>query len=150
MDDILRIIPDLSQAEIERGRCRRVPVRPSFTPDLARVTDGLIDDGMAATLVREAAPTIQWLHDQGVKFTLMTGRQANEVDGKLVFLRRTNGRGGRCRQGPSPIRNSRPPSEPVSISVTAARSSTCSATNAGSPASNSGPTMPSSRWKPML
>jgi len=84
MDDILRIIPDLSAAEIERVDVGTYPAA-QFRDDLARVTDGLIDDGMASTLVREAAPTIEWLHGQGVKFTLMTGRQANEVDGKLVF-----------------------------------------------------------------
>ena len=84
MDDILRIIPDLSEAEIERVDVGAYPVA-QFRDDLARVTDGLIDDGMASALVREAAPTMAWLHGQGVKFTLMTGRQANEVDGKLVF-----------------------------------------------------------------
>ncbi|MDE2747300.1 MAG: FAD-dependent tricarballylate dehydrogenase TcuA [Chloroflexota bacterium] len=84
MDDIRRIIPDLSAAEIERVDVGAYPAA-QFRDDLARVTDGLIDDGMASTLVREAAPTIEWLHGQGVKFTLMTGRQANEVDGKLVF-----------------------------------------------------------------
>ncbi|MYA02860.1 MAG: FAD-binding dehydrogenase [Chloroflexi bacterium] len=84
MDDILRIIPDLSAAEIERVDVGTYPAA-QFRDDLARVTDGLIDDGMASALVREAAPTIEWLHAQGVKFTLMTGRQANEVDGKLVF-----------------------------------------------------------------
>ena len=84
MDDILRIIPDLSAAEIERVDVGTYPAA-QFRDDLARVTDGLIDDGMASALVREAAPTIEWLHGQGVKFTLMTGRQANEVEGKLVF-----------------------------------------------------------------
>ena len=84
MDDILRIIPDLSKAEIERVDVGTYPAA-QFRDDLARVTDGLIDDGMASALVREAAPTIEWLHGRGVTFTLMTGRQANEVDGKLVF-----------------------------------------------------------------
>ena len=56
-----------------------------FRADLARVTEGLIDDGLATALVREARPTMQWLAQQGVRFTLMTGRQANEVDGRLVF-----------------------------------------------------------------
>ena len=84
MDDIRRVIPDLSEAEIERVDVGSYPSR-QFHEDLARVTDGLIDDGMAAALVREAAPTMAWLREQGVKFTLMTGRQANEVDGKLVF-----------------------------------------------------------------
>ena len=84
IDDILRVIPDLSGAERERVDVGAYP-SAQFHSDLARVTDGLIDDGMASTLVREAAPTIEWLHNQGVKFTLMTGRQANEVGGKLVF-----------------------------------------------------------------
>ena len=84
MSEILRIIPDLSDAEIERVDVGSYPIA-QFRDDLARVTDGLIDDGMASALVREAAPTMAWLHGQGVKFTLMTGRQANEVEGKLVF-----------------------------------------------------------------
>ena len=84
MDDILRIIPDLSEAEIERVDVGSYTTA-KFRDDLARVTDGLIDDGMASSLVREAAPTMEWLHGQGVKFTLMTGRQSNEVGGKLVF-----------------------------------------------------------------
>jgi tricarballylate dehydrogenase len=84
MADILRIIPDLSEAEIERVDVGAYPIA-QFRDDLARVTDGLIDDGMASALVREATPTMEWLYGQGVKFTLMTGRQTNEVDGKLVF-----------------------------------------------------------------
>ncbi len=84
IDDILLIIPDLSEAEIERVDVGTYPTA-KFRSDLARVTDGLIDDGMASALVREAEPTMEWLRDQGVRFALMTGRQANEVDGKLVF-----------------------------------------------------------------
>ena len=84
IDDILRIIPDLSESEQARVDVGSYPTG-QFHSDLARVTDGLIDDGMASALVREAAPTMQWLHGQGVRFALMTGRQANEVDGKLIF-----------------------------------------------------------------
>ncbi len=84
MADIQRLIPDLSDAEIARVDVGAYS-SATFRDDLARVTDGLIDDGMATTLVRESAPTMQWLHEQGVSFALMTGRQANEVDGKLVF-----------------------------------------------------------------
>ncbi len=84
IQDIRRIIPDLSAAEIERVDVGSYSAA-QFRDDLARVTDGLIDDGMASALVRESAPTMEWLHGQGVKFALMTGRQANEVGGKLVF-----------------------------------------------------------------
>ena len=84
IDDILELIPDLSAAEQARVDVGAYPAS-QFRDDLARVTDGLIDDGMASTLVREAAPTMSWLHKRGVRFALMTGRQANEVAGKLVF-----------------------------------------------------------------
>ena len=84
MVEIEQLIPDLSEAERARVDVGSYPAA-QFRADLARVTEGLIDDGLATTLVREARPTMQWLAEQGVRFTLMTGRQANEVDGVLVF-----------------------------------------------------------------
>ena len=84
LEQLRGILPDLSGAEAARvdvGAYREA----DFRSDLARVTQGLIDDGLATRLVREAWPTMRWLHGQGVRFTLMTGRQANEVDGVLVF-----------------------------------------------------------------
>lgn len=84
MTDIQQLIPDLSEAEIARVDVGSYPAA-RFRDDLARVTEGLIDDGLATTLVREAQPTMRWLAERGVRFTLMTGRQANEVDGVLVF-----------------------------------------------------------------
>ena len=82
--EIRELIPDLSEAELARVDVGAYPAA-QFRADLARVTEGLIDDGLATTLVREARPTMQWLAERGVRFTLMTGRQANEVDGVLVF-----------------------------------------------------------------
>ena len=84
IDEIRELIPDLSEAELARVDVGAYPVA-QFRADLARVTEGLIDDGLATTLVREARSTMQWLAERGVRFTLMTGRQANEVDGVLVF-----------------------------------------------------------------
>ena len=84
IDEIRELIPDLSDAELARVDVGAYPTA-QFRADLARVTEGLIDDGLATTLVREARPTMQWLAEQGVRFTLMTGRQANEVNGVLVF-----------------------------------------------------------------
>ncbi len=84
IDDIRELIPDLSEAELARVDVGAYPAA-QFRADLARVTEGLIDDGLATTLVREARPTMRWLAERGVRFTLMTGRQANEVDGVLVF-----------------------------------------------------------------
>ena len=84
IDEIRELIPDLSESELARVDVGAYPAA-QFRADLARVTEGLIDDGLATTLVREARPTMRWLAERGVRFTLMTGRQANEVDGILVF-----------------------------------------------------------------
>ena len=84
IDTIRLVIPDLSDSEVARIDVGSYPAA-DMRADLARVTDGLTDDRLADTLVREALPTMEWLRDSGVAWVLMYGRQANEVDGKLVF-----------------------------------------------------------------
>ncbi|MDE2640882.1 MAG: FAD-dependent tricarballylate dehydrogenase TcuA [Chloroflexota bacterium] len=85
LDDIRRLIPDLSAAEAARIEVGRYGAA-QFRSDLGTVSDGLIEDGLADTLVREAAPTMRWLREQGGRWVLMSGRQAYEVGGKLVFF----------------------------------------------------------------
>ena len=85
LDAIRGLIPDLSDAEAARIDVGRYSAA-QFRSDLATVSDGLIQDGLADTLVREAEPTMRWLREQGGRWVLMAGRQAYEVDGKLVFF----------------------------------------------------------------
>jgi tricarballylate dehydrogenase len=85
LDDIRRLIPDLSDAEAARIEVGRYGAA-QFRADLATVSDGLIQEGLADTLVREAAPTMRWLREQGGRWVLMSGRQAYEVGGTLVFF----------------------------------------------------------------
>ena len=85
LDTIRRLIPDLSDAEAARIDVGSYTAA-EFRADLATVSDGLMDDGLADTLVREAEPTMQWLRAQGGRWVLMYGRQAHEVDGRLVFF----------------------------------------------------------------
>ena len=85
LDAIRALIPDLSDAEAARIDVGRYSAA-QFRADLATVSDGLIVDGLADTLVREAAPTMRWLRAQGGRWVLMAGRQAYEVDGRLVFF----------------------------------------------------------------
>ncbi len=84
VDTIRELIPDLSDDELRSIDVGAYPAS-QFYADLARVTDGLIDPGLADTLVRQAYPTMRWLREQGVRWVLMYGRQANRVEGKLVF-----------------------------------------------------------------
>ena len=84
VETVRQVIPDLSADELARIDVGSYPAA-EMRADLARVTEGLIDDRLADTLVGRALPTMLWLHEAGVKFVLMYGRQANEVEGKLVF-----------------------------------------------------------------
>ena len=78
LDDIRRLIPDLSDAEahnIDVGRYDQ----PAFYDDMMRVTEGLSDPALADTLVSRAFPTMDWLRERGMRWVLMFGRQAFKV-----------------------------------------------------------------------
>ena len=85
LETIRALIPDLSEAEAARIDVGSYP-KAQFRADLATVSDGLMDDALADTLVREAEPTMRWLREQGGRWVLMYGRQAHDVDGTLVFF----------------------------------------------------------------
>ena len=53
--------------------------------DLLRVTDGRADPNLLETLVIGAYPAMLWMRERGVRWVLMYGRQAFEVDGKRRF-----------------------------------------------------------------
>src|SRR5438105_3879166 len=78
LDDIRRLIPDLSDEEahnIDVGRYDQA----KFYEDLLRVTEGLADPGLAETLVSRSFPTMDWLREKGMRWVLMFGRQAFKV-----------------------------------------------------------------------
>jgi tricarballylate dehydrogenase len=84
LDDIRRLIPELSDAEM-----RSIDVG-SYAPeqmyaDMMRVSEGLADDLLTDTVVRRAYPTMLWLRERGVRWMLQYGRQAFTVDGVLRF-----------------------------------------------------------------
>src|SRR5207247_8568510 len=53
--------------------------------DLSRVSDGQADAALTDVLVDQAYPTIVWMRERGVRWVLLYGRQAFEVDGKRRF-----------------------------------------------------------------
>ncbi len=56
-----------------------------FIADMERITGGRCDGELTNVLVNDAAETIRWLHDKGIRFRLMYDRQSFEVDGKRRF-----------------------------------------------------------------
>lgn len=84
LDDIRRVIPDMSQAEASSVDVGSYP-RAEFEADLMRMSDGRADGELVGALVREAFPTMLWMRERGIRWGLMVSRQAFKRDGKFRF-----------------------------------------------------------------
>ncbi len=56
-----------------------------FMADMERITGGRCNGDLTRVLVDDAADTIRWLHNKGIRFRLMYDRQSFEVNGKRLF-----------------------------------------------------------------
>ena len=82
--DDLRDLCDLSESEIEISEFGSY-TEDQFFDDMFRVTEFRCDPDLVEVLVRNSLPTIRWLHDRGVRFVPMYGRQAFKTEGKFRF-----------------------------------------------------------------
>ncbi len=83
-DDLLRIMPDLSESEIEMTDFGSYG-RDQFFDDLARLSHYRADPDLAAVLVDESHETLAWLGRLGVRFLPIYGRQAVRSNGRFKF-----------------------------------------------------------------
>ena len=84
IDDILEIIPDITEEERDNMDVGSYP-HAKFYEDLMRVTEGLSDPELAQVLVGQSLPTMKWLQQQGVRWVLAYGRQSFRHEGKYRF-----------------------------------------------------------------
>jgi tricarballylate dehydrogenase len=77
IDDIRGLI-DLSDAELRSIDVGSYP-SSKYHDDLMRVTEGLTEPELAERLVAQSGPTMRWMREQGMRWALMTGRQAFKV-----------------------------------------------------------------------
>ncbi len=82
--DLKKLMPDLTEAEIARTDFGSYSTE-QFYDDLGRVTHYRIDPALAEVLVERSFDTLEWMHDQGVRFLPLYGRQSFEVDGRVRF-----------------------------------------------------------------
>ena len=82
--DDLQTLCDLSASEIETSEFGSY-TESQFFDDMFRVTEFRCDPDLVEVLIRNSLPTIRWLHDRGVPFVPMYGRQAFKIDGKFRF-----------------------------------------------------------------
>ncbi len=83
-DDLIRLMPDLTEAEIARTDFGTY-TRDAFFDDMGRVTQYRTDPELAETLIDESYPTLSWMQAQGVRFMPLYARQSFTVDGKVRF-----------------------------------------------------------------
>ena len=83
--DIKRVVPDLSDADIARTDFGEYSAE-TYLDDLGRITQYYIDPDLAETLVRSSTGTVHWLMGRGVKFLPNYGRQAYNHEGRFRFF----------------------------------------------------------------
>jgi tricarballylate dehydrogenase len=84
IDDVRRLIPDLSDAEARAVDVGSYP-QAAMHADMMRVSEGLADDALVDLVVRRALPTMLWMRDGGVRWVLQYGRQAYDAGGVRRF-----------------------------------------------------------------
>lgn len=85
--DGLESLRDVIDDDARHARSEVPPYsQDDYAADLEKVTEGRNDPGLTAVLVAEAAPTLRWLHELGLRYRLMYERQAYErPDGGYLF-----------------------------------------------------------------
>ncbi|MCY3813486.1 MAG: FAD-dependent tricarballylate dehydrogenase TcuA [Gammaproteobacteria bacterium] len=84
VDDLRRLMPDLTDAEIARTDFGAYS-REQFYDDMGRVTQYRTDPDLAERLIDSSFETLCWMRDKGVRFLPLYGRQSFEVDGQVRF-----------------------------------------------------------------
>ncbi len=84
VDDLRRLMPDLSDVEIARTDFGSYS-ETHFFDDMGRITDYRTDPDLCELLVTRSFETLLWMREQGVRFVPIYGRQAYEVEGRFTF-----------------------------------------------------------------
>ena len=84
VDDLVRLMPDLTPAEIERTDFSSYSAA-DFFDDMGRVTQYRCDPDLVDRLVNDSYPTLRWMQSHGIRFLPLYGRQSFNVDGRVKF-----------------------------------------------------------------
>ena len=84
IEDLLALMPQLSEQEIERSDFG-VYSRENFYDDLCRLSRFRTDAALAEQIVEHSLPTLKWMQSSGVRFMPLYRRQSFQHDGKHQF-----------------------------------------------------------------
>ena len=85
LDDVLKLVPDLTQSEIENTDFGQY-AREDYLHDLGRLTEYYCDPDLAETLVDKSSETVHWIHSKGVRFLPNYGSYSVKKDGRAKFF----------------------------------------------------------------
>jgi tricarballylate dehydrogenase len=86
VDQLTALVPDIPAEQLARTDFGQYTAR-KFYDDLARVTEYRADPDLLELMVDRSYETYLWLRrNHGIRFGLMYGRQAFEVDGRFTFF----------------------------------------------------------------
>ena len=83
-DDILKLVPDLSEAERATSDFGSYTAE-TFGDDLLSMSAYRADTELIDTLVGRSHETLAWMRGHGVRFIPIYGRQAFKIDGRFKF-----------------------------------------------------------------
>ena len=84
LDDLLKVMPDLSQSEIETTDFGTY-TREQFYDDMSRVTQFRCDPMLTEILVEGSLSAMEWMRAKGIRFVPIYGRQAFKIEGRFKF-----------------------------------------------------------------
>lgn len=84
LEDIRDLMPDMSDEEARSVDVGRY-TQENYYSDFMRVTEGLADPGLVQIVVSQSYPTMKWLLEKGVRWSLRYGRQAYKVGNIFKF-----------------------------------------------------------------
>lgn len=85
LEDVIKVVPDLSKEEIANTDFGEYTAE-QYLDDLGRITQYYTDPDLAETLVRQSTDTVQWIHQQGVRFLPFYGLYAHKHKGRFKFF----------------------------------------------------------------
>lgn len=84
VDDLRAIMPDLTDGEVAMTDFGTY-TESQFFDDMFRVTEFRTDQDLCEALVTRSYDAMRWMHDLGIRFVPIYGRQAFKIEGKFKF-----------------------------------------------------------------
>lgn len=84
LDDLRPLLDNLSDEQAEATDLKPY-LESDFLADMERLTEQRCDRSLAEILVSDAAGTVQWLHQKGIRWRLMYDRQSFYSNGRYRF-----------------------------------------------------------------